>query len=80
MVHFPNMATSAQESLTAEERDAALVEKLRLQGVKVKSQNAWKKRIGWAKDSSEHAEAMRLGAEWREEVNRQSIKDLDGCS
>lgn len=74
------MVTSAQEYLTVETDAAAVLEKLRQQGVNIKPRDAWKQKIGWAKESTEHAEAMRLGAEWRAEVNQQSIKDLDGRS
>lgn len=35
------------------------------------------KHVGWAKDDPIYDEAMRLGAEWRAEVNRKSIEELD---
>lgn len=37
----------------------------------------WMKYVGWAKDDPVYDEAMRLGAEWRAEVNRKSIEEFD---
>ncbi len=33
----------------------------------------WRRGFGWAKDDPIYDEAMRLGAEWRAEVNRKSL-------
>ena len=67
------------EPNTAQEnsRDAEIREELRGKGFHVPPRDAWMKNIGWAKDDPVYDEAMRLGAEWRAEVNRQSLAELD---
>lgn len=74
------MKPSTNPPQTEAEREAALFERLRREGVNVKPKWEWLKSFGWAKDSEAHAEATRLGAEWRAEVNRKSIEELDGHS
>lgn len=63
--------------MTRDEKYAAVVEKLRQRGVHVPPRGSWQKRIGAMKDSVHFDEALRLGAEWREEVNRESIEELN---
>ena len=48
---------------------------IRATGVSVKPFGAWEQTFGWAKDDPLYDEAMRLGAEWRAEVNRKSLED-----
>jgi hypothetical protein len=71
------MATTSTTRACGTEQEAALFEKLRLLGMKVKPKDAWKNSFGWAKDNPDYDEAMRLGAEWRAEVNRKSLAELD---
>jgi len=71
------MRTKIALSKSTEDRDAALFEKHRLLGMKVKPKDAWKKNIGWATNNPEFDEAMRLGAQWRRKVNQKSITELD---
>lgn len=71
------MATMPTTKASAKEQDSALLEKLRLQGMKVKPKDAWTKSFGWAKDNPDYAEAERLAADWRAEVNRKSLEELD---
>ena len=65
-----------QDAAKTAELDPELA-KLAAMGVKVKPKYAWKESVGWAKDCPAYDEAMRLGADWREEVNRQSLEELD---
>jgi hypothetical protein len=65
-----------QDAAKTDEIDPELA-RLAAMGVKVRPKYAWKKSVGWAKDCPGHDEAMRLGAEWRAEVNRQSLAELD---
>ena len=62
---------------TVEDRDAAALEKLRQMGIRVPEKDAWKKTVGWARECTHFDEAMRLGAEWRAEVNRESLEEFD---
>ena len=68
---------NATKRLTVEERDAAALEKLRQMGFRVPDKDAWKKTVGSARDCAHFDEAMRLGAEWRAEVNRKSLEEFD---
>lgn len=79
-MHLWGMVGSTHNVLAETEQENALFERLRRQGVKVKPKNAWKQTVGWAHDSQEHLEAMRLGAAWRSDVNRKSTTEPDGCS
>ena len=63
--------------LIAEEQDAAALERLRRMGIRVPEKDAWKKTVGWASECPHFDEAMRLGAEWRAEVNRESLEEFD---
>ncbi|MDP1592277.1 MAG: hypothetical protein Q8M07_31235 [Prosthecobacter sp.] len=62
---------------TASVTEAALFEKLRLQGMKVKPKDAWMKSFGRAREDKHFESAMRLGAEWRDEENRRSLEELN---
>ena len=62
---------------TVEECDVAALEKLRQMGIRVPENDASKKTAGWARDCADFDEAMRLGAEWRAKVNRESLEEFD---
>jgi hypothetical protein len=67
--------------LTAQdEKYAAVVEKMKMLGLNVPAKGAWRDTAGYMKGSQHFSEAMRLGAEWRDEVNRQSVEDLHAHS
>jgi hypothetical protein len=66
--------------MTKDEEYEAVVEKLRLRGVHVPPKGSWQKRIGAMAGSKHFDEALRLGAEWREQVNRESIEALNADS
>ncbi len=55
---------------------ALTLEKLRLKGVRVAPRNAWQRSFGRMKDCDVHAEAVKAGAEWRHEMNQQSLEEL----
>lgn len=65
------------QGITEDQRYAAVVEKLTLLGVRVPPRGAWKKTMGRMAGSQHLADATRLGAEWRDEMNRQSIEELN---
>jgi hypothetical protein len=46
-------------------------------GFRVPDKGAWKKTVGSARDCPHFDEALRLGAEWRAKVNRESIEAFD---
>ena len=46
-------------------------------GIRVPEKDAWKKTVGWASECPHFDEAMRLGAEWRADVNRESLEEFD---
>jgi len=59
---------------TKEEKYAAVTGRLKELGVRVPPRDAWKSTAGQMKGSQHFAEAMRLGAEWRDEENRRSLE------
>lgn len=63
-----------------DEKYAAVVAKLTRLGVRVAPRHAWKESFGSMKGSEHFAEAMRLGAEWREAENRRQMETLDADS
>jgi hypothetical protein len=69
------MKTSQTDVVTLEQREEALYEKLRLQGMVVKPKNAWRQSLGRAKGDAHFESAMRLGAQWRDEENRRSLEE-----
>ncbi|HEY1048379.1 MAG TPA: hypothetical protein VGE39_01435 [Prosthecobacter sp.] len=73
------MSTATHE-MTRDQQYAAVVEKMKSQGLRVPPRGAWREMVGHTKGSEHFAEAMKFGAQWREEVNRQSIEDLNAHS
>lgn len=57
--------------MTRDEKYAAVVEKLRRLGVRVAPRDAWKQAYGSMEGCEHFDEAIRLGAEWRERMNRE---------
>lgn len=55
----------------AAEKQRAVIELARKNG------KDWRRTVGWAKDDPIYDEAMRLGAQWRAEVNRKSLEEMD---
>ncbi len=66
----------ATKDMTPDEQYAAVVENVRRLGFQVPAKGAWQKRIGAMRDSPHFDEALRLGAEWRTEENRNSLEKL----
>jgi len=66
--------------MTTDEQYAAVVEKMNRLGLHVPTRGAWKETVGHMKGSQHFADAIRMGAEWREEMNRQSIEELNAHS
>ncbi|WP_395751665.1 hypothetical protein [Prosthecobacter sp.] len=64
------LGNSALPALSQDERYAAMVEKLKRLGVHVAPRTAWKQSFGSMEGSEHFDEAVRLGAEWRDRVNR----------
>lgn len=62
-----NLSSLAQSQ---DERYAATVEKLKRLGVHVAPRTAWKESFGSMEGHEHFDEAVRLGAEWRKDVNR----------
>ncbi len=38
---------------------------------------SWLSTFGWAKDNPDYDDAMKLGEQWRQDVNRQSLEEMD---
>lgn len=64
------LETSAISGLSQDEKYAAVVEKLKRLGVRVAPRTAWKQSFGSVEGREHFDEAIRLGAEWREQENR----------
>lgn len=73
------MKTETHDPLQDAEYEAVAA-KLRTKGVHVPPKGSWMKRIGSMKDSHHFDEAIRLGAAWREQVNQQSLAELNADS
>lgn len=71
------MKTLIAAPMTKDEEYAAVAEKVRSLGFRVPPRGSWQKRIGAMKGSVHFDEAIRLGAEWREQVNRESLTHAD---
>lgn len=63
------LENSALPTLSQDERYAAMVEKLERLGVRVAPRTAWKQSFGSMEGREHFDEAVRLGAEWRDQVN-----------
>ena len=55
-----------------DEKYAAVVAKLNQLGVRVAPREAWKQSFGSMEGCEHFDEAVRLGAEWREQMNHES--------
>lgn len=71
------METLPAEPMTKDAEYAAVAEKVRRMGFHVPPRGSWQKRIGAMKGSVHFDEALRLGAEWREKVNRESLEEMN---
>lgn len=38
---------------------------------------SWLSTFGWAKGNPDYDDAMKLGEQWRQEVNRKSLEEMD---
>ncbi|MHB1082292.1 MAG: hypothetical protein ACYC67_23075 [Prosthecobacter sp.] len=38
---------------------------------------SWLSTFGWAKNNPDYDDAMKLGEQWRQDVNRQSLAEMD---
>jgi hypothetical protein len=74
------MSTETIQTKTQDAKYAAVVEKMKMLGLQVPARGAWRETAGYMKGSQHFSEAMQLGAEWREEVNRESIEELHAHS
>ncbi len=75
-----SMKTVIAKPVTADEQYAVAVEKMKMLGLNVPPRGAWRQTAGYMKGSQHFSEAMRLGAEWRAGVNRESIEHLNADS
>lgn len=73
------MDTAHLKALSPAQKAEAAREKMRKMGVRVAPKGAWKKSLGTMKGCEHFDEAIRLGAEWRSEMNRRSLlgEDVD---
>jgi hypothetical protein len=66
------LEAAPENILTAQdEKYAAVVAKLTRLGVRIAPRYGWKESFGSMKDCEHFDEAIRLGAEWREQMNRE---------
>jgi hypothetical protein len=70
----PTLEFLVQPPTDPDQRYAAAVAKVRALGLQVPPREAWLETFGSAKDDPTYSDAMLLGAEWRAEVNRQSLE------
>lgn len=64
------LETSVPSVPSQDEKYAAMVEKLKRLGVRVAPRTAWKQSFGSMEGREHFDEAVRLGAEWRDQLNR----------
>jgi hypothetical protein len=74
------MTTTQTLPSAIEEKNEAILEKLRQMGVHIPPKDAWKKTVGWAKDCPLHKAAVKAGAKWRAKINRQSILEAKAAN
>ncbi len=65
------------DALTNEPPKRLLVESLVLTANSEATDESWLNTFGWAKDNADYDDAMRLGEQWRRDVNRESLEEMD---
>lgn len=70
-----SMKTLTANNAPLAEQNEMILERLRLMGVRIPEKDAWKQTVGWAKNHPLHAEAVKAGEEWRDEMNRASLEE-----
>lgn len=63
--------------LSSEPPKGLLAQSLTLTANAEATDESWLSTFGWAKNNPDYDAAMKLGEEWRQDVNRQSLDKLD---
>jgi hypothetical protein len=70
-----NLPTIA--SLTTEPPKGLLAHSQSLAANSDATDESWLSTFGWAKNNPDYDAAMKLGEQWRQDVNRQSLEEMD---
>jgi hypothetical protein len=63
-------------ALTAEPPKGLLAQSLPLVANADATDESWLSTFGWAKNNPDYDAAMKLGEQWRQDVNRQSLEEM----
>lgn len=66
MLHFPMSTEMLEQQLAGLQRRVETLEARANRATK----DAWRELVGWEEDDELFRDAVRLGAEWREQANR----------
>ena len=72
MINLPAIA-----ALTAEPPQGLLAQSPTLDANSDATDESWQITFGWAKNNPEYDAAMKLGEQWRQDVNLQSLVEMD---
>ncbi len=64
-------------ALTTEPPKGLLAESQTLAANSDATDESWLGTFGWAKNNPDYDDAMKLGEQWRQDVNRQSLAEMD---
>lgn len=64
-------------ALTTEPPKGPLAQSLTLAANADATDESWLGTFGWAKNNADYDAAMKLGEQWRQDVNRQSLEEMD---
>lgn len=71
------MNLPAIAALTAEPPKGLLAQSQALAANSDATDESWLSTFGWAKNNPDYDDAMKLGEQWRQDVNRQSLAEMD---
>lgn len=71
------MNPQAANALTTEPSKGLLAQSLTLATNTEATDESWLSTFGWAKNHPDYDAAMKLGEQWRQDVNRQSLEEMD---
>jgi len=71
------MNLPAIAALTTEPPNGLLAQSQTLAANADASDESWLSTFGWAKNNPDYDAAMKLGEQWRQDVNRQSLAEMD---
>ncbi len=75
--HPNHMNPQIAAALTPEPSKGLLAQSLTLAANAEATDESWLSTFGWAKNNPDYDAAMKLGEQWRQDVNRQSLDEMN---